>query len=172
MAGRLLSFSQYIGGANNVVVSEVFPSDQKTFQYDYAANIANYNFNLESQTVIVDTLSYDTNTGQPNFSNSKVIGSFAKIEMADFASGAYVPSVVNASAGTVRVYHPDAMYTGPIVPDARVNVPITVVAFTWTDDNSPVSNVATHRYALINCWEPDVTIGDPTDDAGYTALSL
>jgi len=171
MAG-ILDFQQYIGGADQIKIEQWFPSNRRTLLFNFNQDITDWTFEADFQTIVVDTVQFNRNTGQPNFSNSKVIGSFAKIEMADFASGAYVPSVVNASAGTVRVYHPDAMYTGPIVPDARVNVPITVVAFTWTDDNSPVSNVATHRYALINCWEPDVTIGDPTDDAGYTALSL
>ena len=157
MAGRLLSFSQYIGGANNVVVSEVFPSDQKTFQYDYAANIANYNFNLESQTVIVDTLSYDTNTGQPNFTNSNVVGVYANVTL-----GAGNINVTSNANGQVSITIPADIYTGPIEPDARANVPINVVSVKWEDTNSTPSIKESHRHARIMRYEPGVTVGNPT----------
>ena len=102
----------------------------------------------------------------------RIIGSFAKQEMSDFAGGAYVPTAFNTAVGTVRVTHPNGMYTGGIVPDARANVPIVVVSFTWTDASSPITNISSHRYALLQAWEPDVTIGDPVDEAGYTAFTL
>jgi hypothetical protein len=54
------------------------------------------------------------------------------------------------------------MYTGPIIPDARKNVPITVVTLQWTDVNAPVANINQHRYALVNAWEPSIDPGDPT----------
>jgi hypothetical protein len=61
------------------------------------------------------------------------------------------------------------MYTGPIIPDARENVPITVVAFTWTNAEAyPQTN--THRWAFIQCWEPDVEVGDPTTSTEYISL--
>ena len=63
------------------------------------------------------------------------------------------------------------MYAGPIIPDARQNVPITVVAVTWTDNQTP-ANINTHRWALIQSWEPDVAVGDPTLAVGYTALTV
>ena len=66
------------------------------------------------------------------------------------------------------------MYTGPIIPDARQNVPITVVALTWQDDSTPVQ-INTHRFALIQSWEPDVVVGDPilsNVSPVYTSLTL
>jgi hypothetical protein len=63
------------------------------------------------------------------------------------------------------------MYTGPLVPDARKNVPITVVGVTWTTDDTP-TQTNTHRWAIVQSWEPDVVVGDPTTDAGYTAFNL
>ena len=63
------------------------------------------------------------------------------------------------------------MYTGPIIPDARQNVPITVFSLTWSDASTP-AQINSHRWALIQCWEPDVAVGDPTLAAGYTALTL
>ena len=157
MAGRLLSFSQYLGGANNVVISEVFPSTQKTFQYDYPANIANYNFSIESQTVIVDTLSYNASDGQPNFTNSNIVGVFANTTV---NAAVNVNRVSNAD-GTVNITIPADLYTGPIEPDARANVPINVVKVEWTDTGSTPNVTEVHRHAQIQRYEPGVTVGNP-----------
>lgn len=166
MAG-ILNFQQYVGGPDQVKVEQVFPSNQRTLLYDFAQDISGWSFAVDYQTIVVDEVTFNRNTGQPNFSNSRVIGSFAKQEL----SGDNAPDVVSSSLGTVKVYFPAAMYTGPIIPDARQNVPITVVAVTWSDNQTP-ANVNTHRWALIQCWEPDVTVGDPTLAVGYTALTL
>lgn len=166
MAG-ILNFQQYVGGPDQVKVEQVFPSNQRTLLYDFDRDITGWSFAVDYQTLVVDEVTFNRNTGQPNFANSRVIGSFAKQEL----TGDNAPDVVDASAGTVKVYFPAAMYTGPIIPDARQNVPITVVAVTWTDDSIP-AQVNTHRWALIQCWEPDVTVGDPTLAVGYTALTL
>lgn len=156
MAGRLLSFSQYIGGANNVVIAENFPSTQKTYQYDFPANITNYAFAVESQTIVVDTLTYNANDGQPNFTNSNVVGVFANVTI---ASSNVVP--VSNADGTVNITIPADLYTGPIEPDARANVPINVVSVTWTDSNNTPATTESHRYALIQRYEPGVTVGNP-----------
>lgn len=156
MAGRLLSFSQYIGGANNVVIAENFPSTQKTYQYDFPANIANYSFAVESQTIVVDALSYNANDGQPNFTNSVVTGIFANVTI----DSSNVVPVSNAD-GTVNITIPADLYTGPIEPDARANVPINVVSVTWTDATLTPSTTESHRYALIQRYEPGVTVGNP-----------
>ena len=163
----ILNFQQYIGGPDQIKVEQVFPSNQKTLLYNFDRDITGWTFTVDHQTLVVDQMSFNRNTGQPNFSTSKVIGSFAKVEL----TGDNAPDVVDASVGTVKVYLPAAMYTGPIIPDARQNVPITVVAVTWSDASIP-AQVNTHRWALIQCWEPDVVVGDPITDAGYTALTL
>lgn len=166
MAG-VLDFQQYIGGADQIKAEQVFPSNQRTLLYDFDRDITGWTFAADYQTIVVDQVTFNRNTGQPNFANSQVIGSFAKVEV----SGDYVPSVVNSSLGTVKVHIPAAMYSGPIIPDARQNVPITIFAVTWTDNSTP-AQINTHRWALIQCWEPDVTVGDPTLAVGYTALTL
>lgn len=166
MAG-ILNFQQYIGGPDSVKVEQVFPSNQRTLVYNFDTNITGWTFEVDHQTLVVDTVAFNRNTGQPNFSNSSVIGSFDKVEL----TGDNAPSVIDAAAGTVKVIMPAGMYTGPIIPDARQNVPITVVAVTWRDDQTP-ANVNTHRWALIQCWEPDVEVGDPVTATGYTALTL
>lgn len=156
MAGRLLSFSQYIGGANNVVVAENFPSTQKTYQYDFPANIAQYAFSVESQTIIVDELTYNASDGQPNFTTSKVVGVYANVTVA----AANVVPVSNAD-GTVNITIPKNLYAGPIEPDARANVPINVVSVSWNDASVTPNVSDSHRYALIQRYEPGVTVGNP-----------
>lgn len=166
MAG-ILNFQQYIGGPDSIQVEQIFPSSQKSLIYNFNQNITGWVFTVEQQTIVVDTVAFNRNTGLPNFSQSSVIGSFD----AQSLSGADAPIVIDQTAGTVKVIFPANMYSGPIIPDARQNVPITVVSVTWEDNASP-NQINTHRWALIQCWEPGVEIGDPTLASGYTALTL
>lgn len=163
----VLDFNQYIGGPDQIKVEQIFPSNQKTLLYDFNQDITGWTFSTDYQTLIVDKVQFNRRTGEPNFSNSKVIGSFAKVDL----TGDDAPDVVSASDGTVKVYVPANMYTGPIVPDARVNVPVTVFSLTWSDDSTP-AQINSHRFCFVNAWEPDVTVGDPVSSAGYTALTL
>jgi hypothetical protein len=164
MAG-ILTFKQFIGGADQIILQQNFPSSSTNLVYNFNQDITSWTFSADYQTIVVDTLTYDRYTGEPSFTNSKVIGSFASATMPD------APTVTNATSGLVRVTLSNDMYTGPIVPDARKNVPITVAGFTWTTDDTP-TQVQTHRWAIVQSWEPGVTIGDPTTDAGYTAFTL
>lgn len=165
MASGVLSFSDYIGGPDEVVALQAFPSDQKSYSYNFGVNVTGWTFTADYQTIVVDQVSFNRYTGQPNFANSQVIGSFPKAEL----TGNNAPQITNAAAGDVTLRIPSGMYSGPILPDARENVPVTVVAFTWqTADAFPA--IQTHRWALVQAWEPDVEIGDPTTDPDYTAL--
>lgn len=166
MAG-VLNFQQYLGGPDQVKCEQVFPSNQKTLIYTFSTAITGWTFAADYQTLVIDQIQFNRNTGQPNFANSSVIGSFAKVE----ATGAAAPTIINGAAGTLRVVLPSGMYSGPIIPDARLNVPITVYSLSWTTNSSPAETFS-HRWALIQCWEPDVVVGDPTLAAGYTALTL
>jgi hypothetical protein len=169
----VLNFQQYIGGPDSVQVENIFPSNQKTLVYTFKddagdpINLTGWTFAADYQTLVIDEIAFNRNTNKPNFANSTVVGSFAKVEV----GGATAPSIVVAANGTVKVHFPAGMYTGPIIPDARKNVPITVFSLTWTDTSTPVQ-INSHRWALVNCWEPDVTIGDPTLAVGYTALTV
>ena len=165
MSGRLLSFSNYVGGADNVQVIELFPSTQQTFTYDFNTSISSYTFAADYQTIIVDTMTYNTTDGQPNFTTSAVLGSYANAEV-----GAANIVVTDASAGTVSLTIPAQRYTGNIIPDARTNVPITVLSFRWTNTGATPSTTESHRWAIIERYEPDVVIGDPTLGAGFTAI--
>jgi hypothetical protein len=157
MAAGVLNFAQYLGGADNIQIEQIFPSTQRTLNYNYATNITSWAFNVDHQTIVVDTVAFDRNTGQPNFANSNVIGYFP----AAVVSTASFVTVVSAVTGLVNITIPTNLYSGPILPDARANVPITIVGVTWTDNSTP-KQINTHRWAFIQCWEPGVTPGDPT----------
>jgi len=165
MAGRLLSFKDYIGGADNVQVVEMTPSTQRTFRYDYGANVAQYSFEADMQTIVVDTLAYDTATGNPNFTTSNVLGSFANAEI-----GNANIVTTQAATGLIDFTIPKNRYTGNIIPDARSNVAITVVSFKWTDTSVTPNTTEGHRWAILERYEPDVIIGQPTFSTGFTAI--
>lgn len=156
MAAGVLNFAQYLGGADNIQIEQIFPSTQRTLNYQFPQSIVGWTFLVDHQTIVVDTVSFDRNTGQPNFANSNVIGYFTATTL---STSTYV-NVTNAAGGLVSITIPGNMYTGPILPDARQNVPITIVGVTWRDASSPVQ-VNTHRWAFIQSWEPGVTPGDP-----------
>ncbi|WP_395652598.1 hypothetical protein [Brevundimonas sp.] len=165
MAG-ILTFQQFIGGPDQVKCEAIFPSTQKTLQYNFGQDITGWTFEVDHQTLVVDTLGYDRYTSEPNFANSRVIGSFPKAEV----PGTNI-TVTNAVTGLVNITIPAGMYTGPILPDARKNVPITVVGVTWKTAGS-LNNINTHRWVMIQNWEPDVTAGDPvlSTNPVYTAI--
>jgi hypothetical protein len=163
----ILNFNQYLGGPDQIKIEQVFPSNQKTLIYNFNQDITGWTFSMDQQTLVVDQMTFNRNTGQPNFSTSSVIGFFPKVEL----TGSAV--VTNAALGLVNVTLPAGMYTGPIIPDARLNVPITIVALTWSDAQTP-AQINTHRWALVQCWEPDVVPGDPTASVSplYTAIGV
>lgn len=161
----VLTFQQFVGGPDQVKVESTFPSSQRTLQYNFAQDVTGWTFELDHQTIVVDKMAYDRFTSEPNFANSTVIGKFPKVEL---NTTTYI-SVVNATAGTVNVTIPAGMYGGPILPDARANIPLTVVGVTWKDASSP-QQINTHRWVYIQNWEPDVTPASPTTDANYTVI--
>lgn len=163
----ILNFQQFVGGPDQVICEQTFPSSQKTVVVNFQRDINSWTFAVDHQTLVVDTVKFNRATGQPNFGDSTVIGSFPKYEV----TGTFAPSVINATSGTISVHFPAAMYTGPIIPDARANVPVTVVSLTWTDGSTP-PQVNSTRWALVQCYEPDVVIGDPTTATNYTSLTV
>ena len=160
-----LDFSQYIGGADNIQVEIAFPSTQKTVVYDFGQDITGWSFYLDNQTVVADAITYNNVTGAPNFSGTKLIGTFPK---GIISTSTYV-TVLNASSGTVAITIPGGLYTGPIIPDARSHTPITIVGVTWTDNSYP-PQINTHRWAVLQSWEPGVIPGDPVLDNNYTPI--
>ena len=163
MAG-VLTFSQYLGGPDNINIEQIFPSTQRTLNYNYSRDITGWTFLVEQQTLVVDNVAFDRNTGAPNFANSQVIGYFDAAEV----SGSFVTNR-DDEEGTVDITIPTNMYDDAILPDARKNVPITIVSVTWTDTATP-PQINTHRWAFIQCYEPGVTPGDPTLSPNYNPI--
>ena len=168
MSGRLLDFKSFVGGADNVVIEEQFPSTTKTYTYDYGVDIASYTFDAWYQTIVVDVVAYDRNTGLPSFTDSSIVGFFPPTTGTQIAASNFTN---NGVAGTVNFTIPADLYTGPIIPNARINVPLTVVTFEWTNPNGALpSIVESHRWVLMQRWESTVSPGDPTLNADYVPL--
>jgi hypothetical protein len=166
MAG-VLNFSNYIGGADNLQIEQTFPSNQRKVTYNFGQNIAGWNFHLDHQTIVADVVAFDRTSGEPNFANSSIIGTFPK---GVISTATYV-TVIDAPNGIVAFTFPANMYTGPILPDARSHNPITIVGITWTDSGTPTQS-ETHRWAFIQSFEPGVTAGDPVLDNNYTPITV
>jgi hypothetical protein len=160
-----LDLASYIGGADQIQTEIAFPSTQKTVVYNFGQSITGWSFMLDHQTVVADTIAYDRLSGTPNFTGTKLIGTFPK---GNISTATYV-TVLSTSSGTVAVTIPGGLYTGPVIPDARSHTPITIVGFTWTDNSTP-PQINTHRWAILQSWEPGVTPGDPVLDNNYTAI--
>jgi len=167
MSGRLLSFKEYIGSANNVQVIELFPRSQKTFTYNFGSDVSGYQFSADYQSLLLSDVTYDRVTGDPNFADTTVSGYFTNTTNVS-------PSNINnasAASGTVTLTIPENRYTGNILPNARANVVMTVLSFQWTTDDSPVQQDL-HRWAIIERFDPQVgkVPGDPADEANFVAL--
>lgn len=163
MAG-VLSFYQFLGGPDQVRIEQIFPSTQRTLQYNFGRPVSGWSYLVDHQTIVVDQMTFDRD-GTPNFATSTVVGRFPK---GVISTGSYV-TVTNTSTGLVNITIPGGLYSGPVYADARKNVPITIVGVTWTDNNTP-AQVNTHRWAFIQCYEPGVEPTDPTQDPDYTAI--
>jgi len=162
MSGKLLSFKKYVGGADNVQVIELFPSNQKSYTYSFGgANIAGYSWQLDYQSVLLNTVTYDRTTGDPNFADTSVTGYFDNLTTITQPDANI--NVTDAATGTVIITIPDDRYTGKLLPNARANVVMTVLSVQWTTDDSP-SQTELHRWAILERWEPEVTPGDPATE--------
>ena len=182
MAG-VLTIEAWLGGPDQVKAESTFPSSSKTYAYNFGQNITDWQFELQAQTIVVDQITYTidrvTNSSSPNFTNSRVIGYFPEVSIATTSTNTTYIQVINASHGLVNVTHPPGLYTGPILPDARQNTPLTIVGFTWIIPSFYEGNgltnppqINSHRIAKIMAWEPLVTPGDPTSSTNpaYTSL--
>ena len=165
---KLLNFSQFIGGADNSIVVEAFNSEQTTYNYNFAnTSVAGYTWDLDSQTIVVDTMAADRITGLPNFTDSKVVGYFP-LEQINVAT--YV-NTSDAANGNVAVTIPSGLYDLGILPNSQSNVAISCVGVKWTDIATP-STTFVHRYAIVQRWTPETTIGNPRDEATFIPITI
>lgn len=167
MSNRLLDFADYIGGPDTIVI-EMFPRMQRKYVYNFGGNISSYQFSADFQTLVLGNMSYDRATGNPNFSTTTILGSFPTVSN---VSNALI-TVTDASAGVVELVIPENRYTGNIIPNARANVPATVLTFQWSVNNTTGAVKDAHRYLILERYEPGVPIGDPTEEVTFVPLTL
>lgn len=173
MSGRLLDFSQYLGGADNVKVIEMFPRDRKAFTYNFNTDVSSYTFTGDYQTILLDSVSYDRTTGLPNLTDTTLTGYFTNTANLTVGSGNFDISTTNAATGFIKLTIPENRYTGNVIPNARTLVPCTVLSFEWEDASTPPQKQR-HRYAILERFDPQVgkVPGDPRDEANYVALTV
>ena len=168
MSNRLLDFSQYIGGSDNVKVINLFPRSQKSFTYDFQGDVSGYTFTADQQSLVLDSISFDRATGLPNFADSTITGYMNANSSID--ANTYINTSA-ASTGQVQFTIPSDRYTGPLLPNARKNPVMTVVSFEWETDDSPAQKES-HRWAVLETWEPGVTVGDPAVSNVFVAIGV
>jgi len=168
MSGRLLSFSQYLSSLDNVKVIEMFPRSQKSFSYNFGTDVSGFTFTADYQSVLVDTITYNRDSAEPNFTDSNITGYFNNVTTIDPST--YIDETQEAS-GIIKLTIPEERYTGPLLPNARDNVVMTVVSFQWETGDTPVQKDS-HRWAIIERWEPEVTVGDPTLSNTFIAIGV
>jgi hypothetical protein len=170
MSGRLLDFKTYLGGASSVQVIEMFPNDQKTFQYDFNTNVSGYQFSADYESILLDTVTYDRVSGNINLADTTVTGYFTN--QANVTSG-YINNA-SASSGIVEFTIPPNRYAGNVLPNARDNVVCTVLSFQWETDDTPNTQKQRHRWAIIERYDPQVgkTPGDPALESTYVPFGV
>jgi hypothetical protein len=162
MSGRLLSFSQFLGGADNVKVIEMFPSTTKVYSYNFAQDITSWTFGSTYQSLLLDSVTYDRVTGLPNFTETNVLGYWPSY------TDPTPTTITDVLNGSVDYRIKADRYTGAIFPNARENVVMTVASFTWNSPNGSATDTDSHRWAIIERYLPgDSTPGDPSLDASY-----
>lgn len=169
MSGRLLSFSQYLGGADNVKVEEMFPDDQKAYTYNFNnSNVSGYTFTADYQSLLLNSVTYNNITGEPNFTDTTVSGYFTNTAN---VSGSNIDTT-SAASGLVTLTIPSDRYTGNVLPNARSNVVCTVLSFQWQTDDTPPQKQR-HRFAILERFDPKVgkVPGDPADETNFVALT-
>jgi hypothetical protein len=167
MTTRLLDFADYIGGPDTIVL-EMFPRMQRKYTYNFNANISAYQFSADYQSLVLSEVTYDRVTGDPNFSTTSILGSFPTVSN---VSNTLI-TVTNATTGTVELTIPENRYTGNIIPDARTNVVGTVLTFQWATSSASTAAKDAHRFLILERYEPQVPIGDPTLSPSFIPLVI
>jgi hypothetical protein len=159
MSNRLLDFADYIGGPDTIVI-EMFPRMQRKYTYNFGANVSAYQFSADYQSIVLSSVTYDRVTGDPNFTDTTILGYFANVGT---VGSAYISNAA-ASTGVVEFTIPENRYTGKIVPNARDKVVATCVTFQWSQSTANTAIKDAHRFLVLERWEPGVTPGDPTTE--------
>jgi len=168
---KLLDWKSFIGGADNIIAMDMFPAEQQTFTYQFGAvDVTNYIWDIDYQTVVIDQVAFNRNTGEPNYTDSTVSGFF---QVQQSAVNTYVDTS-DAANGNVAITIQANRYTGQLLPNSRLKVPTTCFSVKWTDTASPATTNI-HRYIISERYTAEVPIGDPTLETtaqgGFTAIT-
>ena len=167
MSNGILSFSDYVGGSDNVISQIAFPTDQKSYLYNFQTSIVGWSFTAEYQTLVLDSVKYNKYDQTPNYADSNVIGYFPSMPLVSNNA----PEIVDAAKGLVLLKIPALLYSGALMPDARGQSALVVVGFDWVN-NSPFPSKQTHRWALLQAWNNNIAIGNPVDASGYIPIPV
>lgn len=178
-SGRVLDAKQFLGGSDQVLNLELLPEQTRSFVYNFNANVSAYTFGAEYSTVLVDTLTYNINTGEPNYAASTVTGYFANIDGAGSSSVTVDSSYIDDSQsanGLVTFTVPPNRYAndGWITPSARTNVVLTILEFKWTNTTPTPNTIDSHRFTIVERFSPDKTPGNPdspSNPAEFTSFT-
>lgn len=170
MSNRLLDFADYIGGPDTIVI-EMFPRMQKKYTYNFGSNVSSYVFSADYQSIVLDTVTYDRVTGDPNFTDTTVIGYFANVGT---VANTFIDTS-SAGTGVINFTIPSNRYVGKVKPNARTNVVGTVITFEWQNSSANTAVKDAHRFLILERWEPGVKPGDPTTETsangGFQSLT-
>ncbi len=166
--GRTLSFSQWLGGSQNLKMLEMLSDHQSAFTYDFPGDITNYDFTANYSTLVVDQMTYNVTTGEPNFATSVVKGYLGNPNTVIPVSNIVVTDAAN---GLVNFTIPKDRYIGWIYPDARTNVVISIVEFQWENQGVTPYVIDSHRWAIIERYTSDVVAGNPTSGSNTVTFT-
>lgn len=167
-SGRVLDAKQFLGGSDQVLNLELLPEQTRSFTYNFNADVSAYTFSSEYSCVLIDTLSYNINTGEPNYASSAVTGYFGNIDGAAnsvVSVGASYIDDSQAGSGLVTFTIPPSRYPGYITPSARTDVVLTILEFKWTNTATTPNTTDSHRFTIVERFSPDRTPGSPKDVA-------
>ncbi len=72
---RLLDWKSFIGGADNIISMDMFPQEQQKFTYQFGAvDVSGYTWDIDYQTVEVDSVTFNRPTAEPNYTDRRAIG--------------------------------------------------------------------------------------------------
>ena len=161
----ILTFKEYLGGDDSMQLITQIPEQQTTYTYNFDTVITNYLFSASYEALVIDVIGFDRRTGDPNFANSKIIGSFPAIQVP--------PSYINITTATdVDVTLPQNMYSqNTLVPDARSNNVLIIYSLKWQSD-ATIPTISEHKWAVLQAYSVNALVGDPTLHNDYTAFTI
>jgi len=157
-----LTFNDWIVGPNTTPIRKYYPGSRTSTLINFGTDISGYSFETEYRVFVADAIAFDR-SGEPNFTQSSVLGYFNSVIIA----GGDIPAVVDASIGTLNLIYPADMYTGKLLSGSRNKPVISVVTLKYTNGSGDIDHL---RFPLLIAYQPSIEFGDPTAEIGYTAI--